>query len=179
MFCLLGGYGVTAESATVTYNALLTFFDESESVDEAELFEFLRRPLLYPDGQLRRYRFPGQRARRIAGALQQFRGGADEFDLPPLELRQRLLAFEGIGPKTASWIVRNVTGSDEVAIIDIWVVRALRAVGIFPTEWEPARHYQALESTFLQFATQAGVSAAALDLCIWEEARQLPASTYA
>jgi endonuclease III len=46
-------------------------------------------------------------------------------------MRQLLLSIEGIGPKTASWIVRNVMGSDDVAIIDIHILRACTGMGVF------------------------------------------------
>ena len=42
----------------------------------------------------------------------------------PLSLREFLLQLHGIGYKTASWIVRNFTGSDDVAIVDIHLRRA-------------------------------------------------------
>ena len=92
------------------------------SIEEIE--DVLRSPLPYGAGR-RRYRFPHQRASRIAAALNFF---ASEPALPqePLSLRESLLQLHGIGYKTASWIVRNFTGSDAVAIVDIHLHRGRR-----------------------------------------------------
>ena len=49
--------------------------------------------------------------------------------MSPVALRDWLLAIPGIGPKTASWIVRNRTGSSAVAIIDVHILRAGTSAG--------------------------------------------------
>ena len=110
-----------------------------------------------------------QRAMRIAGALERIR--VDPPPQDPLELRGYLLQLRGVGPKTAAWAVRNVTGSADVAIVDIWLVRALTCVGVFRPEWRVERHYERFEEAFLQYAAHGNVKPAALDLCIWEQAR--------
>ena len=167
LFCLLGGFGVTAESALAAHSVVIGLL-ASQPMPTVERFEdALRDPL---PGGLGRYRFPRQRAFRVANAVTRFQTDPpDRRD--PLRLREYLLSLNGIGPKTAAWIVRNVTGSGEIAIIDIWLIRALTRARIFRTEWRVEQNYDRFEDAFLQYAKQGNVSPAALDLCIWEQAR--------
>ena len=164
-FCLLGGYGVSAESAAVAHRAVMPLVERG-SVDAAEYEAVLAAPSAETG---RRYRFPRQRAQRIAEAVQLFSTEVPPAD--PLALRAWLLRIPGIGPKTAAWIVRNRTGSDEVAIIDIWLIRSMTACGVFPGGWDVRRHYERFEAAFLQYARQGQVPASTLDLCIWTQAR--------
>ncbi len=170
VFCLLGGFGVSAEAAEVAHRAVLPIVKSTpmgQPVDPSELKAVLDSPLA--DG--RRYRFPNQRSERIAQAVDLLR------EMPTaassLELRAQLLSLPGVGPKTAAWIVRNCKGSDEVAIIDIWLIRAMVRSGVFLEHWTAARHYPSMESAFLQYAEAGGVRASVLDLCIWKVARIL------
>ena len=75
----------------------------------------------------------------------------------------------GLGPKTASWVVRNHYGSDDVAVLDVHVIRAGVAAGVFDPAWTPGRHYRRMEQLFLAWADQDDVSAADLDAVIWAE----------
>ena len=84
------------------------------------------------------------------------------------------MKINGVGPKTASWIVRNLTGSDEVAILDIHIIRACRLMSLFPREVRLPRDYGPLEERFLKFAEGLGVGAAVLDALIWTKMREMP-----
>lgn len=95
-------------------------------------------------------------------------------DHDDLALRERLLSVRGIGPKTASFIVRNHLGSDRVAILDIHVMRACRIAGIFPRELGLPRDYTRLEKLFLSFAQAAELPASILDMAIWDMMRRIP-----
>ena len=173
VFALLGGFGVTAESASAAQRALGSAGLLEPGSRACEIEAVLRQPmLLTADGPLRRYRFPRQRSLRIAAALDRL--AVEEVPSDGGELRSWLETFDGVGPKTSGWVVRNVTGSDDVAIIDIWVARACRLAGVFDSRWRPDRDYRVMESTFVQFADAAGVRTSALDLCIWEYARRSP-----
>jgi thermostable 8-oxoguanine DNA glycosylase len=125
---------------------------------------------------LGRYRFPHQRGERVAAALRKLR--TDPPPSNPQDLREYLLSFGGIGPKTAAWIVRNVTGSARVAIVDIWLDRALTHAGVFRAEWGLARDYCLYEDAFLQYAALGDVLPGALDLCVWEQARSVGRSHF-
>jgi thermostable 8-oxoguanine DNA glycosylase len=89
-------------------------------------------------------------------------------------MRNDLMAFPGVGPKTASWIVRNLTGSNDVAILDVHVIRAGQTMGLFPHEIRLPHDYEVLEDLFLKFANGIGVGAASLDALIWSQMRRLP-----
>lgn len=173
VFCLLGGFGVTAESASAAHKVVLDLL-RTEPEPTAQMIEkLLRRPL---PGGYGRYRFPRQRAMRIAEALERVRSDPPPTD--PRAMRSYLLELHGVGPKTAAWIVRNVTGSADFAIIDIWLVRAMTWIGVFRPEWRVERHYDLFEDAFLQYAEHGNVKPAALDLCIWEEARIVGSSYF-
>lgn len=173
-FCLLGGHGITAEVATAAYDRLAAegvFSDESPA-DAERIFSALQRPLIV-EGRPVRYRFPRQRSIRIAQVLVLLRERpVDTSD--PRRFRSDLMRLPGIGPKTASWIVRNHTGSDDVAILDIHIVRACQAMGVFGDDIRLPRDYERLEDLFLTFARRIGVDAAVLDAVMWSQMRRLP-----
>jgi thermostable 8-oxoguanine DNA glycosylase len=83
------------------------------------------------------------------------------------------MALPGVGPKTASWIVRNHLGSDAVAIIDVHLLRAGVIAGVFDPRWSASRDYFLLEDLFLAWADHGGVSAAALDAVVWADMSRL------
>ena len=168
LFCLLGGFGITAESAQAAHRVVLGVLKVDPAPDAERIEKALRQPL---PGGLGRYRFPRQRAARVADAVGRLRASPPPGE--PSLLREYLLGLSGIGPKTAAWVVRNVTGSAEVAIVDIWLIRALTQAGIFRPEWRVDRHYERFEAAFLQYAAHGRVSPGALDLCIWEQARRV------
>jgi thermostable 8-oxoguanine DNA glycosylase len=94
-------------------------------------------------------------------------------------LRDALVTLPGVGPKTASWIVRNWRGSDEVSILDVHILRAGRTLGIFPEEWRVERNYRELEEAYLAFARDIGARASILDSVMWMTMRRLPPSLVA
>ena len=171
-FCLLGGFGITYEINAAAFDRLKSegAFDRRKMPDETWFLDQLIRPLKIGARSVR-YRFPRQRARRLA----QMSGRLAAIDvdrLDALQLRDRLLALEGVGPKTASWIVRNLLGSDEVAILDVHILRACRAMAVFPAKISLPRDYTALEKRFLAFADAIDVRASVLDAVMWVEMRQ-------
>lgn len=171
-FCILGGFGITYEVNAAAFERLKAegAFDLRRTPNEAWFLDQLTRPLKV-GARTVRYRFPRQRARRLA----QMRGRLADIDvdrLDALQLRDRLLALDGVGPKTASWIVRNLLGSDEVAILDVHILRACRAMSVFPSKVLLPRDYRALERRFLAFAEAIDVRASVLDAVMWVEMRQ-------
>ncbi|WP_245974117.1 hypothetical protein [Bosea caraganae] len=140
-------------------------------LDVARIETLLVEPLDV-GGRFVRYRFPRQRASRLFEALRRL----DELpvdQLSPLDLRKELITLPGIGPKTASWIVRNWTGTDAVAILDVHVIRAGQMMGLFPERVRLPRDYATLEARFLDFATALRVPASYLDALMWREMRAL------
>lgn len=170
--CILGGHGIPAEIGLAAFVSLRDAGLLCLSADSAAIAARLREPLLI-SGRPRpvRYRFAAQRAARVSAALAIL--SADPAPEDPLALREFLLAFPGIGPKTASWVVRNWTGCDGIAIIDIHVQRAGVGAGFFSPGWRLPRDYDLFERAFCEVAHIGGVTTAALDACMWDQMQAL------
>ncbi len=168
--CLLGGYGMPFSLANAAFERLRDegVFDTNRSWRAAQVEALLTKPLDV-NGKLRRYRFPKQRSARLVAAL----GVLNDVGEPALEsmtdraLRDWLTSLPGVGEKTASWVVRNHRASNDVAIIDIHLIRAGVVAGVFRQSWRPQRHYALYEAAFLDWARHADVPPRFLDACIW------------
>jgi N-glycosylase/DNA lyase len=174
VFCVLSGFGIKAEGASAAFQALKAegIFNRPMTTEAIE--RVLRRPSNLEDGRSARYRFPKVRARYLYDALQQAAELSDIED--GLVLRDRLIGIRGIGPKTAAFVARNHLGCDRVAILDIHVLRAGSISRVFPSRYNLAKDYSALEALFLRFADAAAIPASILDMTIWEMMRSIPAS---
>ncbi|MFO1407021.1 MAG: hypothetical protein U1F08_05730 [Steroidobacteraceae bacterium] len=175
--CLLGGHGIPATVGVAAFERLrrLGVFDEPQ-INEAQLKKLLTEPIPV-DGRLVRYRFATQKSRYLASALRMVRS-APSFE-KGRELRDWLLLLPGIGYKTASWVARNWLDADDVAIIDVHILRVGRAIGLFPAGLTVERHYLEIEQRFLAFSSAIGVRASELDSVIWQEMAASPqASRY-
>lgn len=169
-FCMLGGYGITAEVNAVAF----------ERCREAGLFSRLetnieewRAVLSSPfdlNGKKIRYRYPNQKSKYLSSAMAYLRTHRLKVK-SGLSLRNQLLSISGIGYKTASWIVRNVFDSDEVAILDIHLIRAGRLCGLFSTDDNVQRDYLRMEERFLTFSHILQIRPSILDYLIWDEMR--------
>ena len=84
-------------------------------------------------------------------------------------MRDWLTGAPGIGPKTASWIVRNHFNCDEVAILDIHIMRAGVDAGVFHPSWSVIRDDRLIEAFFIQWADFGNVRVSDLDSVIWSE----------
>lgn len=170
--CVLGGHGIPAEVGLAAFANLRDAGLLCPPGDPEAILDCLREPLLIA-GRTRpvRYRFAAQRAGRVSAALQIL--ATSPAPSEPLAMREFLLGFPGVGPKTASWVVRNWTGCDGLAIIDIHVQRAGVAAGFFSPHWRLPRDYTQFEVAFCAVARIGGVSAAALDACIWHQMQAL------
>lgn len=170
--CMLGGYGMPAAVGLAAFDAVRDAGLLAGCPSPAAIEEVLRRPLevrgrARPVG----YRFARQRAGRLSAALAML-----HVSDPPQEsvaLRDWLATLPGIGLKTASWVVRNYCGCDAVAIVDIHIQRAGLAAGFFAPHWRLPQDYRQFEEAFCRVASLAGVSAAALDACIWHQMQAL------
>lgn len=177
-FCLLGGYGIKYEVNVAAFDRLQAarVFDVDYPMAEGDILTLLQTPLCIKNRNVR-YRFPNQRARRLTAMREHLRAFS-LTDQDPHKMRQALLSIEGIGPKTASWIVRNILGSDEVAIIDIHILRACTIMGVFPSEIRLPRDYEPLERRFIAFSNAIEVRPSVLDAVMWSEMRSVPASIW-
>lgn len=185
--CILGGYGVPGPVGNAAFVAVRDAGLLAEGLTEDEMAAGMSAVLarrLDVHGRKKHYRFHRQRPRRLAAALACLATWEQEaHELEDAELRDRLTTLPGVGPKTASWVVRNHRDSDAVAIIDIHIQRAGVTAGLFCSEWALPRHYGRYETAFLNWASAGSVSAADLDAVIWRllsalaRARRRPAMT--
>ncbi len=167
--CVLGGYGISAEIGLAAFDRLRERGLLVSGAAQMEIQEALFEPMLLGN-RFVRYRFAKQRAERLAAVLIELDNVAYEGDRM---LRAELLRLPGVGPKTASWIVRNHLGSDEVAILDIHVVRACVAAKVFPRQVNLNRDYFNLEDRFLEFAAALSARASILDSVMWHHMRNI------
>ncbi len=157
--CILGGFGVRTEVQLAAFRHLveLGLVTTEPPPEVASIESALRVPIDLSDGRrATHYRFPRQRAERIHFALVELR--TDPAIDDPRELRDWLMRLPGVGPKTASWIVRNRTKTDSVAVIDVHVLRAGLAAGVFSPIWRLPEDYSLVEAAFLAYAALGGVS---------------------
>ncbi|MHA7826190.1 MAG: 8-oxoguanine DNA glycosylase [Roseovarius sp.] len=169
-FCLLGGFGVRMEVNDAFFRHLKSHavFEEGH-VSEESILELLSQRIEV-EGKLQGYRFPRQKAKRIAGAMSRLE--VDKLTaLPDKEFRDAICKLPGIGPKTASWIARNWKGANNVAILDIHVLRAGHFIGIFDRKAQLPRDYYDLETQFISFANLLDVPPSVLDAVIWSDMR--------
>ncbi len=173
-FCVLGGFGIKYEMTRLAFDRLKAegVFDVSLPCDLDRVEQLLLTPFNL-DGRPVRYRFPRQRAKRIA-AMRETLDADAIMAMTPLAMRDALQSINGVGPKTASWIVRNLLGSDEVAILDVHVIRACRHMGLFPSHISLPGDYRRLEALFLSFARTVELRASMLDAVMWAEVRESP-----
>lgn len=176
-FCLLGGYGITAEVNHAVHehlqrNGAYGLASRLSVEGAAERLERLMREPLNVGLRRVRYRFPRQRARRLACALWQLAENPPPTD-DANAFRNHLMQINGIGPKTGSWVARNWLGSKSVAILDIHIIRAGQIIGLFPRDVRLPRDYFAMERRFLDFAGAIGACPALLDAVMWRTMRNM------
>jgi len=171
--CLLGGHGIQANVGLAAFAHLrnLGAFD-AEVPSEEQLQEWLSTPLKIGSRSVR-YRFAKQKARYLHSAL-----AALVLGNVPLHsgraLRDWLLELPGIGYKTASWIARNWLDADDVAILDIHILRAGTLAGFFSPGLTVERHYLKLEAEFLALSKAIDVRPSKLDALMWYQMMSSP-----
>lgn len=164
--CLLGGHGIPASIGLLAYNHIKAKGAfEAEPPEEQALLQWLSEPMEH-EGRLVRYRFASQKARYLAAAMRKL-AQEPSPEQSGRALRDWLTAVPGIGYKTASWVARNWLDADDVAILDLHILRAGVLAGFLDSELTVERDYLALESQFLKFSVGLGVRASELDAVIW------------
>jgi N-glycosylase/DNA lyase len=171
--CLLGGHGIPAEVAFAAFDRLRTSGLISQRLTHSDVISQKLREPLTVSGRRVTYRFWSQKARYIADALRTLKEQPAPQDSAH-ELRAYLLRIPGIGFKIASWIVRNWLSSDDVAILDIHIVRAGNLMSLYSAEDQVSRDYLDMERRFLDLARAMNAHASDLDALIWFEMRRSP-----
>lgn len=172
--CLLGGHGIPSGVGLAAFRQLKSKGIFTSAPTEDTVLDELSKPLEI-NGKSVRYRFARQKSRYLAAAMSKL-----AVEVPPTgtgrELRNWLLGIPGIGFKTASWIARNWLDADDVAILDIHVLRAGMLSGFFKRGLKVERDYLSLENQFIGFSKAIGVRASELDAVIWLEMMSSPAT---
>ncbi len=175
--CLLGGHGIPANVGIAAFRHVKdcgAFGDLPPSEDV--LLTWLQEPLAL-NGRQVRYRFAKQKARYLSAALQKL-----SAEGPPLtsgkELRDWLLDIPGVGYKTASWVARNWLDADDVAILDIHILRAGLLGKFFESNLTVERNYLELEEQFIRFSRGLGVRVSELDALMWLEMMSSPSTVH-
>lgn len=166
--CLLGGHGIPSNVGLAAFYHVKSrgaFSDQPPS--QESLLDWLKEPIEVEGRQIR-YRFANQKSRYLYEALRKL-----SIEEPPISsgkaLRNWLLTIPGIGYKTASWIARNWLDADDVAILDIHILRAGLLGNFFEGNLTVERHYLELEEQFIRFSEALGVRASELDALMWLE----------
>ncbi|MEM7815175.1 MAG: DNA lyase [Candidatus Aenigmatarchaeota archaeon] len=127
-------------------------------------------------GHLAGVRFPKNKARYIAAAQAKFSeifGKIQAMHARPPELRDWLVQnVEGYGYKEASHFLRNIGLGEELAILDVHIMRELAENGLTNEEEGEKggltpRRYLDVEKKFVKAARGLGLKPAELDIAIW------------
>jgi len=173
--CLLGGHGIPAAIGIAAFEHLKQRgVFEDEVPNEIRLHEWLSEPIQFGNKTIR-YRFAKQKAKYLSAALTKLDREQAPSDTGKT-LRSWLLDIPGIGYKTASWIARNWLDADDVAILDIHLLRAGQLGGFFTPKLTVERHYLKLEEQFVVFSNGLDVRPSELDAVIWHEMMSSPYS---
>lgn len=165
--CLLGGYGIPAEMGLLAFERLKKQKLIKHGVSVKRLQDSLSKPFKTASGSVAVYRFYNQKSKYIFELLNR----RDLKKIPmtdDLALRNWLLSVNGIGYKTASWITRNWLGSDNVAILDIHIIRAGQLAGFFDMNANVSTDYCRLEQKYLRFCNGIQVKPSLFDAFIWD-----------
>lgn len=173
IYCLLGGYGISAETGWGAFKALKNNgIIDALHVNRNKIAKILSTPFEVNKKNVK-YRFFNTKSIYIENVINNY--NSIEWDsLSDIELRNKLLEFSGIGYKTASWITRNWRASNKVAILDIHIMRMGWELGLFSKKLNVVKNYLELEDQFLSFAKAINVEASILDLVMWEQIRYAP-----
>jgi len=134
------------------------------------------RSLPRADGGVASYPFPTLRAKQIRDSYDAiYREGGSLIDMlnrPETgpQVRRHLVAkAAGIGPKQASLFLRNVGHSDDLAVLDVHVLRYMHLMGLREPEDVPRTltRYEIIERELRCHADQAGYSLGCFDFAVW------------
>jgi len=114
-------------------------------------------------------RFPNNKSRYIADAasvpLEEIMRGEDD-----MKVREEIVAkVKGIGLKEASHFLRNVGRAEDLAILDVHILKNLKVFGVIkeiPETLTKNRYYE-IEEKMRGFARKLGIPLRALDLLLW------------
>lgn len=172
VFCMLSGFGVTAELATAAFHACADAGLISKRSTLASEWQAVLSEPMQVGARTIKYRYPNQKAKFLANAMEAWiEGKIDQTS--GKSLRDSLLKIKGCGHKTAGFIARNFLDSDDIAILDIHIVRAGFLFDLYCAQDQVHRQYLEMEAKYLTFCEAVGVRPAVLDCLIWDQMRTL------
>jgi len=135
----------------------------------------------------RRYRFPTLRAHQIAKTMENIYrshgsliGILNNYSLASKARIQLVRTALGIGPKQASLFLRNVGYTDDLAVLDIHVLRYMGMLGMTNLKASPSslHSYEKTENRLLEHSSALGFTVGCLDQAIWVTMRVAQAEGY-
>jgi N-glycosylase/DNA lyase len=186
--CLLGS-GVRFEDAVCATRRLkrsgvLRSHDCGRSLPQFEkrVAEVLVAPCTRNDGCIGRYRFPRRRAELVRMAASAIYSSGRSLRALLKNAKDSRHAREvlvstvpGIGPKQASLFLRNVGFADDLAILDVHVLRYLSWMSGATLGRRPnmsnLRRYERHEKRLSHYAREANVAVGDMDVAVWVTAR--------
>ncbi|WP_431047797.1 hypothetical protein [Roseateles sp. L2-2] len=169
---LLGGPGIPAAVGLAAFARIRergAFVQPG--VCELTLGAWLSEPLEV-EGKALAFRFAAQKARHLAAVMPallsapDFEGGQ--------EVRNWLMALPGVGPKTASAIVRGWSASEEIALIDVHLLRVGQVIGLFSRKLTVERHYLEAEARLLKLCAAMDLRPSELEAVVAAEMSRSP-----
>lgn len=149
---------------------------EYKTIDRIELTERILKLLSPIDGSLK-CRFSKSRSQNIANAIHYIfvNYGSVKNMIGTYDCESKLRAFlvkeiKGIGPKQASFFIRNIGYSDSIAILDSHIVFFLNAIKLLDSpkpNLSCISTYQKLESNFKSYSQEMGYSVGIVDQAVW------------
>ncbi|MFH0731654.1 MAG: N-glycosylase/DNA lyase [Candidatus Omnitrophota bacterium] len=126
---------------------------------------------------LQRVRFPNNKAKYLAGARKFFQNSAKQIDIKtklnpkdPQATRGWLVKnVKGLGYKEASHFLRNIGMGENLAILDVHILRNLKKYGVIDTI-PPSitkKAYLEIEKKMQRFAKKVNIPLGCLDLLFW------------
>ncbi|WP_416761924.1 hypothetical protein ACNI65_06580 [Roseateles sp. So40a] len=169
---LLGGPGIPAAVGLAAFTRVRergAFVQPG--VCEAMLTAWLSEPLDV-QGKALGFRFATQKARHLAAVMPALLSAPD-FDSGQ-EVRNWLMALPGVGPKTASAIVRGWSASEDVALLDAHLLRVAQVIGLCARKLTVERHYLEVEARLLKLCAAMEVRASELEAVVAAEMNRSP-----
>ena len=185
-FCLLGGFQITFELNKSSFNLLKqksffekSFFENNSPTNRVLIIENELNKKQFKTGNNKhsRYRFPKKGAQKLSNAGQWFLDKYDwrdnwVYEEKPIKLkRAKLCTCPGIGMKTSSWILRNLLKDADLLILDIHVMRILKALRVVPCGYKAEKDYLKIERRYLELCSSLELNPAKFDLFLWEYSR--------
>ncbi|ANH66674.1 hypothetical protein [Mitsuaria sp. 7] len=169
---LLGGPGIPAAVGLAAFARIRergAFVQPG--VCELTLTAWLSEPLDV-DGKALGFRFAAPKAKHLAAVMPALLSAPD-FEAGQ-DLRNWLMELPGVGPKTASAIVRGWSASEDVALLDVHLLRVGQVIGLFSRKLTVERHYLEAEARLLKLCAAMDVRPSELEAVVAAEMSRSP-----